>query len=127
MLEKKFNEVIKDLTSNMKSPKDTEYAKRVVTDLTLTYLDQINQLTKSYENKIHLCNLRVADLEQRIQSLEEEIFEDDDESNYLSILCPYCNASVMIDSSSEEKEIECPECNNLIELDWDSDNEDDIM
>ncbi len=126
MLDKKYNEVIEDLKNNMESPIDSEYARKVITDLTMTYLEEMNKLEKSYEKRIKLCNLKLAELERRIESLEEEIFEDGEE-DYISILCPYCNANIIVDSSNQEKEIECPECNNMIELDWEENEDDDIM
>ena len=124
MLDKKYNEVIEDLKKNMESPVDSEYARKVITDLTITYLDELNKIEKSYEQKIKLCTSRLEELEERIMSLEEEIFEGED---CLSIICPYCNATILLDSLTQDKEIECPECNNMIELDWGSDEDDDIM
>lgn len=124
MLDKKYNEVIEDLKNNMVSPVDSEYARKVITDLTITYLDELNKIEKSYEQKIKICNSRLEELEERIMSLEEEIFEGED---YPSIVCPYCNATILLDSLTQDKEIECPECNNMIELDWGSDEDDDIM
>ena len=56
MLDKKYNEVIEDLKNNMVSPVDSEYARKVITDLTITYLDELNKIEKSYEQKIKICN-----------------------------------------------------------------------
>ena len=54
MLDKKYNEVIEDLKNNMESPIDSEYARKVITDLTMTYLEEMNKLEKSYEKRIKL-------------------------------------------------------------------------
>ena len=44
MLDKKFNEVIEELDKNMESKSDSKYAKMVITELTLVYLDEIHKL-----------------------------------------------------------------------------------
>ena len=126
MLDKRYNEVIEELNKNMESESDSQYAKMVITELTLMYLDEVNKLEKAYEKKIQLCNLRLAELEQRIEGLENYIFDEEDDGS-VCISCPYCNADIILDSSTPEDEIECPECKNMIELDWGFLDDDDIM
>ena len=126
MLDKRYNEVIEELNKNMESESDSQYAKMVITELTLMYLDEVNKLEKAYEKKIQLCNLRLAELEQRIEGLENDIFYEEDDGS-ICISCPYCNADIILDSSTPEDEIECPECKNMIELDWGFLDDDDIM
>lgn len=127
MLDKRYNEVIEELNKNMESESDSQYAKMVITELTLMYLDEVNKLEKAYEKKIQLCNLRLAELEQRIEGLENDIFDEEDDDGSICISCPYCNADIILDSSTPENEIECPECKNMIELDWGLLDDDDIM
>ena len=126
MLDKRYNEVIEELNKNMESESDSQYAKMVITELTLMYLDEVNKLEKAFEKKIQLCNLRLAELEQRIEGLENDIFDEEDDGS-ICISCPYCNADIILDSSTPEDEIECPECKNMIELDWGFLDDDDIM
>jgi ribosomal protein S27E len=131
MLDKKYNEVIENLNLNMENPRDSAYARKVITELTMTYLDEVNKLEKAYEKRLQICTAKLVDLEKRIRSIEEEIIDEDD---YITISCPYCNTNIVVDFISQE-EIECPECHNTIELDWsdldddffDEDDDDDIM
>ena len=115
MLDKKYNEVIENLSKNMESEADSAYARKVITELTLTYLDEINKIEKMYEKRLQICGLKLSDLEARIKSLEDEVIDEED---LITISCPYCNASIMLDTIEQEDEIICPDCNNIIELDW---------
>lgn len=125
MLDKKFNEVIEELDKNMESKSDSKYAKMVITELTLVYLDEIYKLELDYEKRLKICNARLKDLEQRLTGLEDEIFDESDEE-FFSVTCPYCNANIMVSSFEHDSEIECPECKNMIELDWEFDEDDEL-
>lgn len=125
MLDKKFNEVIEELDKNMESKSDSKYAKMVITELTLVYLDEIHKLELDYEKRLKICNARLKDLEQRLTGLEDEIFDESDEE-FFSVTCPYCNANIMVSSFEHDSEIECPECKNMIELDWEFDEDNEL-
>ena len=62
MLDKKFNEVIEELDKNMESKADAKYARVVITELTLMYLDEIHKLELDYEKRLKLCNAKLKDL-----------------------------------------------------------------
>lgn len=124
MFNKKYNDTIKNLEENMSNKRDLEFAKKQVTDLAMAYLDSLNDIEKKYDDKVKHCEERVDNLEEHIQKLEKELFEEDD-VEFEPITCPYCNAHFMIECDSDLTEIDCPDCNNTIELDW-GDFEDDM-
>jgi ssDNA-binding Zn-finger/Zn-ribbon topoisomerase 1 len=124
MLNKKFNDAIRNLEENISNKEDLEFAKKQVTDLAISYLDNLNNIESKYDAKIRNCTNRVEQLEEHLQKLEKELFEEDD-VEFEPITCPYCNAHFMIECDSELTEMDCPDCNNTIELDW-GDFEDDM-
>jgi len=124
MFNKKFNDAIKNLENNISNKQDLEFAKKQVTELAIYYLDNLSNIEKSFEEKVKYCDNRIDSLEEQIQRLEKELFEEDD-VEFEPITCPYCNAHFMIECNSELTEMQCPDCNNTIELDW-GDFEDDM-
>lgn len=121
MLKNKFKEVIKSLEGNMENKKDLMYAKTLITELTMEYLDELENLESVYKQKIALFENRLAGLEASMQRLDNEIFqeeEDEEETDLEPIKCPYCNTNFFIEFDSTKKEIKCPDCKNIIELDW---------
>lgn len=121
MLNHKFKEVIKNLEGNIESKKDLLYAKMQITELTMEYLDEIENLESVYKQKIAMFEDRLAGLEFAMQKLDNEIFQEEDEEEETDlepIKCPYCNTNFFIEFDSSKKEIKCPDCKNIIELDW---------
>lgn len=117
MFNKKFNDAIKNLEENISNKKDLELAKKQVTELAVAYIDNLEIVEKRSEVKIQQCLERIEKLEENLQKLEKELFEEDD-IDFEPITCPYCNAHFMIECDSELTEMQCPDCNNTIELDW---------
>lgn len=124
MLNKKFNDTIKNLEENLTNKKELDFVKKQVTNLAMAYIDELSNIEKKYEIRIKHCENRVDELENHMQKLEKELFEEDD-IEFEPITCPYCNAHFMIECDSELTEMQCPECDNTIELDW-GDFEDDM-
>lgn len=124
MFNKKFNDTIKNLEENITNKKELEFVKKQVTNLAMAYIDDLSNIERRYETRIRYCESRVEDLENHMQKLEKELFEEDD-IDFEPITCPYCNAHFMIECDSELTEMQCPDCNNTIELDW-GDFEDDM-
>lgn len=123
MLKNKFKEVIKNLEKNIDSQKDLEYAKAQVTELTMTYLEELGKIEEIYDKKVSVCEDRIEDLEQTMEKLDNEIFTDE-ETDLEPINCPYCNTRFLIEFDNSKTEVKCPECKNLIELDWEDFDED---
>ena len=119
MLKDKFKEVIKSLEGNLESKKDLMYVKNLIADLTIEYLEDIENLQTLYKQKIAVFENRLNGLEAQMQKLDSEIFQEDGEETDLEpIQCPYCNTNFFIEFDNTKKEIKCPDCKNIIELDW---------
>lgn len=119
MLNNKFKEVIKNLEENISDSDDLMYAKSQVTELSMLFLDELEKIERSFQNRLENCEQKIDILESDMQRLENEFYDVDEESTDLEpIQCPYCNSDFYIEFDSSKKEIICPECQNLIELDW---------
>lgn len=120
MLKDKFKEVIKSLEGNLESKKDLMYVKNLIADLTMEYLEDIENLQSLYKQKIAVFENRLTGLENEMQRLDNEIFQEDvdDDTDLEPIQCPYCNTNFFIEFDNTKKEIKCPDCKNIIELDW---------
>lgn len=92
-------------------------------------MTDINKIIEELQNKINLLiamqkeqELKIAKMEKVIQSIEKDIYLDDEAD--FEIVCPYCNNEFCVDVDEERTEVTCPECNNVVELDWTGDLED---
>lgn len=119
MLNKKFKEVIKNLEQNMTNKEDLTYSKAQITELAMVFLDELERLESSYKEKIEKCESRLDSLENSIDRMENDFFDEDyDDADLEHIKCPYCNTNFFIEFDDTKKEIKCPDCKNIIELDW---------
>ncbi len=120
MISKKYDEILKKLENSMDSRNDFNLAKSAISDLSISYIDEITKLNDNYNSKI-------SNFEARLVALEKEFSETEMEEISLSekISCPYCNFEFSVEYDDTNHEITCPKCNNLIELDW-GDFEDDM-
>ena len=123
MLGKKFKEVIANLEHQIKNKDDLDYAKKQVTELTMSYLNELERLEQHYDFKVSRCAERIDDLEKSIDDVKDKLIQED-EIDVEPINCPYCNSRFLLDFDSSQKEIKCPDCNNIIELDWDEFDDD---
>lgn len=123
-LKKKFNAIIADLEKNIKNKEDLEYIKSQVYNISLLFLDEIDNITElsldrmniMLEREKELAN-KVTKMEKALDNLEKEVFIS--QSCDVEIECPYCGAEFLEDLTVDmEREIKCPECGNTIELDW---------
>ena len=123
MLGKKFKEVIANLEHQIKNKDDLDYAKKQVTELTMSYLNELERLEQHYDFKVSRCAERIDDLEKSIDDVKDKLIQED-EIDVEPINCPYCNSRFLIEFDSSQKEIKCPDCKNIIELDWDDFDDD---
>ena len=114
MLGKKFKEVIANLEHQIKNKDDLDYAKKQVTELTMSYLNELERLEQHYDFKVSRCAERIDDLEKSIDDVKDKLIQED-EIDVEPINCPYCNSRFLIEFDSSQKEIKCPDCKNIIE------------
>ena len=105
MLNKKFKEVMNNLEENIEDKKELAYAKSQVTELTMEYLDELQKLESVYKRKLVMFENRLEDLENAMQKLDNEIFqeESDDDMDLEPIKCPYCNTNFFIEFDNSKK------------------------
>ena len=116
MLGKKFKEVIANLEKQIQNKEDLEFAKKQVTDLTMSYLNELERLERTYDLKVSQCSEKIDDIEKDLDEIKEKIISE--EIDVEPITCPYCNSKFLIEFNKKQKEIKCPDCKNIIELDW---------
>lgn len=120
MISKKYNELVKKLEDNIENKRDLNYAKNVLADLSISYVDEITRLNNNYASKVSTFEERLSNLEKNFENAETEEIRLSE-----TICCPYCNFNFSVEYDDSNHEINCPKCNNLIELDW-GDFEDDM-
>ncbi len=123
MLGNKFKEVIANLEKQIQNKEDLEFVKKQVTELTMSYLHELEKIEQNYDFKVTRCTERIEDLEKSLEDVKEQICHE--EIDVEPITCPYCNSKFLIEFDNKQKEIKCPDCKNIIELDWDE-YEDDM-
>lgn len=123
-LTKKFQEIINDIESNISDPKELEYVNKKITEISMLYMEIIDNMNDVIQNKIagiekfqNSIETKVNKIQTSIAGIENDIY---DEGYDFEIVCPYCNNEFTADIESKS-DIKCPECQNIIELDWNND------
>lgn len=126
---KKYQKILKELKENIKDEKQLEYVNKKFAEVSIIFLDMIDEISENFETRLHeleeqqvFVEGKLKNIQSVVKNIESDIYDED--SNF-EILCPYCNnefsANVEDDS---QKEVKCPECNNIIELDWNDESDD---
>ena len=126
-LNNKFKQILSDIEENLKNKEDLEYVKTQIFKLYNMFFDEVSKIEETVATKMetiseaeaHLQE-KVEKLENKLHSMEKELFIEDEESDF-SITCPYCNNEFIVDYDELKDDIKCPECDNIIELDWGDD------
>ena len=130
-LNNKYQEIIKELEERITNKEEFEFVKDKIIELTMMYMDSIETIS-TIGNIQERQNNRIKSIENKIKTIEDDIYIDDEEDddrmipdkkindNYdFEIICPYCNHDFIVDESCKNtKEIKCPNCLKYIELDW---------
>ena len=128
-LNDEYEKIISKIESNITSEKDFRLVKNEIAKLTILFIDTIDKVMEYSNEKLINIEEKHQDLEERLNILqnkmnkmEKDIYEDEDEFEF-EVVCPYCNHQFVTDIDLElNSEIKCPECKNIIELDWNEDN-----
>ncbi len=130
-LSNRYQQIMRDLQTNIKDEDDKEFVISKVQELSMMFMDIIDRLTyltdlkiKEVETQQKQIDERMAKLQKAVDGIENDIYED--EENYeFEITCPYCNHEFVTDINANiSTDVECPECHNMIELDWNGEDED---
>ena len=117
----KFQEIIKDIESNIKDEKELEYVNKKITEVSMLHLSVIEELADVIKSKIDNIEKKQNVIESKVNKIEASVtgIENDmyDDGFDFEIICPYCNTEFVADVESKT-DIKCPECQNVIELDW---------
>ncbi|MBO4815377.1 MAG: hypothetical protein J5507_00065 [Clostridia bacterium] len=120
----KFKQILSELEENIKNQEDLEFIKTEMFKLYNLFFDEMTRVEEMAYTRMETIagsqaalEEKVENLENKLSSIEKELFIDDEESDF-SITCPYCNNEFIADYDKLKDEIVCPECNNVIELDW---------
>jgi len=125
-LNAQFKQILDNLETNIQNKEDLEYIKTQIFNLYNIFFEETNRIEEMAATRMEtiagtqaIMQEKVEELENKIKSMESELFVDEDYD--FSITCPYCNNEFVVESEDLKDEIECPECNNIIELDWGND------
>ena len=97
----------------------------------MMYMDSIETIS-TIGNLQEKQNNRIKNIENKIKTIEDDIYIDDEEDDDrmipnkrindvydFEIVCPYCNNDFIVDESYKDSdEVKCPNCSKTIELDW---------
>ena len=63
----------------------------------------------------------VADLEELVDEIDEDLGSVEEDDDYFEITCPNCDEKIYLDGEmlTTEESITCPNCNEPIELEFD--------
>ena len=130
VLSDNYKKIIAEVEERITNPEDLEFVKEKMSELSIVFMDIIDNLTdkadekiKQIEEKQKMLESKMGEVEKAVNEIEGDIYEEnDDEAFEFEIVCPYCDYEFTAEITGKE-EITCPECNNVIELDW-NDEED---
>lgn len=123
VLEESYNKIISEIEKRISNPEDLKFIKEKILELSLTFVNTVNDLSNITNKKINQIEKKQKDIEEKMSKVETTInnIESDiytEEGNFdFEIVCPYCDFE-FIEEIDGKTEIPCPNCNNIIELDW---------
>ena len=129
-----YRKIMSDLESHIKDEEDLKYAKSQLEKLSMMFINEMENMTQTYETKLDDLDVRQAQLEQKLKevqsaldNIEKDIYDGEMEEGTceFEITCPYCNHEFVAELDEVRDEIQCPDCKNIIELDWEHSCEDD--
>ena len=130
ILSDNYKRIISELETKIKDPEELEFVKQKISELSVVFMDIIDNLTnmadekiKNIEEKQKIIEDKMAQVENAVNEIEGDIYETEEDNFDFEIVCPYCDYEFITEVTGRN-EIPCPNCNNVIELDW-NDEEDE--
>lgn len=129
-LNNEYQKIIADIEKNITDPKQLQYIKEKISELTILFMNTVDKVVEYSEEKLSNMEDKQEDLEERLarvqkslNNIEKDIYTEEEDFEF-EVVCPYCNHQFVSDIDLEETtEIQCPECKNMIELDWNEEEE----
>ena len=141
VLSDNYRRIVSEVEARIQNPEEQEFIKQKISELSIIFMDVIDNLSNITEQKIKRIEEKQTEIENKMQEVEnyvndiendmleeiEEINEvtneDEEEEEYeFEITCPYCDNEFVTDINGKD-EVTCPECENVIELDWNDEEE----
>lgn len=130
VLSENYKRIISEIEEKIQDPEELEFVKQKVTELSMLFMDIIDNLAdkadekiKQIEEKQKQIEAKMDEVENVVNEIESDIYTEEEGNFDFEIVCPYCNYEFEAEIDGKT-EIPCPECNNIIELDW-NDEEDE--
>ena len=133
VLNDNYKKIISEIEEKVSNPEELEFVKKKVAELSMMFIETIDTLTQSTEQRIkeieekqNQIESKINKVESAVSEIENDIYSDEEANFEFEIVCPYCNNEFVTEVNDEEemkKEVKCPECNNVIELDWNDEDE----
>lgn len=130
VLSENYKRIISEIEAKITNEEELEFVKEKVSELSMLFMDIIDNLTekadekiKQIEEKQKQIETKMKEVESTVNEIESDIYVEEDGNFEFEIVCPYCNNEFVAEINGKT-EIACPECNNMIELDW-NDEEDE--
>lgn len=130
-----YHKMLNDMDANIKDADDLAYAKNKMYELSMLFIDEMQEMADKYDDKINAIiqkqqkmDTKIKEVEHSIKEIQQDVYDIDDATGNevfeFEITCPYCNYVFEAEVGEDKKEVQCPECENLIELDWEGLEED---
>lgn len=129
VLSENYKRIISEIEGKISNPEELEFVKEKVSELSMLFMDIIDNLTEKADEKIKQIEEKQKQIEEKmlqvetsVNEIENDIYVEEDGSFDFEIVCPYCNHEFVAEINGKN-EIPCPECSNIIELDWNDEEE----
>ena len=123
-LSKDYERIMSDIENTISDDKEREIVKEKVSELSMLFINMIDNMNDMVENKIKKMEEKQKDIDTKlnilqtnVNEIENDIYDEEDGEYDFEIVCPYCNNEFVTDLSileDDKNEIKCPECGNLI-------------
>ena len=100
-LNEKVQNIMNEIENNISNENEKEFINKKIAELSVAYLDEIQELSKKIENIEQSQNTlenKVNKIETSVNGIENDIYEEDFD---FEIICPYCNAEFTADINSK--------------------------
>lgn len=131
ILSDNYKRIVNEIEQKITNPEELEFVKQKVSELSMMFMDAIDNLAdradskiKQIEEKQKLIEDKMQQVQDAVDEIEGDIYVNDDENFDFEIVCPYCNNEFVTEIDGRN-EVICPECNNTIELDWNGEDDDE--